>query len=475
METKLRLRSGYDPSAQDSISFHAARKKFLDGTDTPVAYLDRCIGTIEQREPALRAWVELNIERAREQAQASAQRYREGRACSPIDGMPIGIKDLIDTCDMPTQMGCEAYAGRVPQYDAPAVWALRRAGAIILGKTVTAELGMNEPGPTVNPYNPAHTPGGSSSGSAAAVAACMVPAALSTQVGGSIIRPASFCATYALKPTLGALNRGTGMALSQEVYGVHAGCPEDMWQVAFEIGQRVGGDFGYNGIIGPPGPIIPRKPQRLIVMETAAWKRLDPGSRLAFDHFLRQCLDHGIRLLRRSDHKLIESFEQAVHTLKIITDEINSYELLLTLRVQQKHRSEKLSPRLLSRLKQAESVTLDQYHLRLQQREETRYHFSRLAGLADAVVTLSSLGPAPTWSHEDGKDRSLNPTPTGDSSFNVQASALGAPAVSIPMLAVDGMPLGIQFLGQAGDDAKLCSLASWTSKNMEAVVMGTHT
>ena len=153
--------------------------------------------------------------------------------------MPVGIKDLLETRDMPTQMGCAAYAGNFPRRDNAAVWALREAGAVILGKTVTAELGGAHPGPTTNPFDPGRTPGGSSSGSAAAVGAGMVPAAIGSQVGGSIIRPASYCGNFALKPTQGAINRGERQATSMSTHGPHAGCLEDVWSVAMAVAAIV--------------------------------------------------------------------------------------------------------------------------------------------------------------------------------------------------------------------------------------------
>src|SRR5215467_13746948 len=177
----------YSPSDYRGLTFHDAAARFSTGDDTPRAYLERCLATIAQREGAVKAWVCLNEKAAREAADAATARYRAGRALSPIDGLPIGIKDLLETQDMPTEMGCEAYRGNFPKRDNAAVWALRQAGAIILGKTVTTELGGTHPGPTTNPFDPARTPGGSSSGSAAAVAARMIPAAIGTQVGGSII------------------------------------------------------------------------------------------------------------------------------------------------------------------------------------------------------------------------------------------------------------------------------------------------
>ena len=234
----------YSPQDFRGLTFHDAARRFAEGADTPRAYLERCLETIAAREPAVRAFAALNEAGAREAADASAARWRGGRPLSPIDGMPIGIKDLLETRDMPTEMGCEAYRGNFPKRDNAAVWALRQAGAVILGKTVTAELGGSHPGPTTNPFDPSRTPGGSSSGSAAAVAAGMVPAAIGTQVGGSIIRPASYCGNVALKPSQGAINRGERQTTSQSTHGVHANSVEDTWQVAIEIARRAGGDRG---------------------------------------------------------------------------------------------------------------------------------------------------------------------------------------------------------------------------------------
>jgi Asp-tRNA(Asn)/Glu-tRNA(Gln) amidotransferase A subunit family amidase len=228
----------HQPNLFSPLTFHTHLAAFEAGSDTPRAYLERCLETIAAKESVVRAWVVLNKSGAREQADASTGRWRSRRPLSQIDGMPIGIKDLLETKDMPTQLGCAAFTGNFPKRDNAAVWALREAGAVILGKTVTSELGGAHPGPTSNPFDPAHTPGGSSSGSAAAVGARMVPAAIGTQVGGSIIRPASYCGNYALKPTQGAINRGERQATSMSTHGPHAGSLEDMWSIAIEIAMR---------------------------------------------------------------------------------------------------------------------------------------------------------------------------------------------------------------------------------------------
>ena len=269
----------YDPRAFKALTFHDATGRFREGADTPRAYLERCLETIAEREPVVKAFAALNEASARAAADASAARWKAGRPLSAIDGMPVGIKDLLETKDMPTGMGCKAYRDNFPKRDNAAVWALRQAGAVILGKTVTAELGGAEPGPTRNPFDATRSPGGSSSGSAAAVGARMMPAAIGTQVGGSIIRPAGYCGNVALKPTQGAINRGERQATSMSTHGVHAGCIEDMWQVAIEIAERAGGDRGCPGLFGPPRAPAAHKPERLIVLETEGWEGLDAGSK----------------------------------------------------------------------------------------------------------------------------------------------------------------------------------------------------
>ncbi|MBN8901250.1 MAG: amidase, partial [Rhodospirillales bacterium] len=161
--------STYDPATFRPLTFHDAVPAFRDGTDTPRAYLERCLETIAAREPVVKAWVTLNEAGARAAADEATARYKAGRALSSIDGMPVGIKDLLQTKDMPTEQGTPLFKGVQTRTDSASVLALRQAGAIILGKAVTTELGMSHPGPTTNPFNPDHTPGGSSSGSAAAV------------------------------------------------------------------------------------------------------------------------------------------------------------------------------------------------------------------------------------------------------------------------------------------------------------------
>jgi Asp-tRNA(Asn)/Glu-tRNA(Gln) amidotransferase A subunit family amidase len=456
----------YDPRSYRALSFHDATARFREGVDTPRAYLERCLATIAEREPVVRAFAALNEEGARQAADASAERWKAGRPLSAIDGMVMGIKDLLETKDMPTQMGCQAYRGNFPRRDNAAVWALRQAGAVILGKTVTAELGGAEPGPTTNPFDASCTPGGSSSGSAAAVAARMVPAAIGTQVGGSIIRPAAFCGNVALKPTQGAINRGERQATSMSTHGVHAGSIEDMWLVAIEIASRAGGDRGCWGLFGPPRAPAARKPEQLIVLETAGWAGVDAASKSAFEQVLRDLERQGVRLIGRASHPLVEKFETAIAEAANVCGAITTWENRWWQRNLLDQFPQGVSDRTKAVLAKAEAMSVTDYRAALMDREAAQLSHARVAPLADAVITLACPGPAPLWSNE-----ASNPRPTGDPVFNYPSSMLFAPAVGVPLMAVRGMPVGVQLMGQQHDDARLTAMARWLLACVPAAVV----
>jgi len=462
--------SSYDPRSFKALTFHDALPRFRDGSDTPRAYLERCIATVQARDPVVKAIVTLNLESAREAADASTARWQNAKPLSAIDGMPIGIKDLLETHDMPTEMGCEAYRGNFPKRDNAAVWALRQAGAVIFGKTVTAEIGGAHPGPTTNPFNPARTPGGSSSGSAAAVGAGMMPAAIGTQVGGSIIRPAAFCGNFALKPTQGGINRGERQATSMSTHGPHAGSIEDMWQVAIEITRRAGGDRGCFGLFGPPTPPAAQKPGRLIVLETEGWPDLDAITKAGFETFLEQLRSAGITLLRRADHPWIEALEQSVRDGRAVCGTITSWENRWGQRALVDAHPNGVSERAQATLRRAEALSPDDYRAALLTRDAAQLGHKAVAPLADAIVTLACPGPAPLWPG-DVAGQPLTPRPTGDFVFNAPSSMLFAPAVTVPLMAVGGMPVGVQVMGQQHEDARATGIARWLVENVAPVVV----
>jgi len=460
---------GYAPSEFKALTFHDAVPRFRDGSDTPRAYLERCLEVIAEREPVVQAFAAQNPSGARAAADESTKRWKDGRPRSPIDGLPIGIKDLLETKDMPTQMGCAAYRDNFPKRDNAAVWALRQAGAVIVGKTVTAELGGSHPGPTTNPFDPARTPGGSSSGSAAAVAARMLPAAIGTQVGGSIIRPAAYCGNIALKPTQGGINRGERQATSMSTHGVHAGSIEDMWQIAIEIARRAGGDRGCLGLFGPSSPPPAAKPARLIVLQTEGWSALDAASRGAFEALLEAMRRAGIALLGRHDHPWIEALEQSVATGRATCNAITSWENRWATRNLVDQYPNGVSARAKATLEKAEAMTPDDYRAALMERATAQLRHQAVGPLADAVITLSCPGPAPLWSG-DAPGQPLAPRPTGDFVFNAPSSMLFAPAVTMPLLAVDSLPVGVQLMGQQHEDARMTAMARWMLDAITPVV-----
>jgi Asp-tRNA(Asn)/Glu-tRNA(Gln) amidotransferase A subunit family amidase len=382
--------------------------------------------------------------------------------------MPIAIKDLLETKDMPTEMGCAAMKGNFPKRDNAAVWALRQAGAVILAKTVTAELGGSQPGATTNPFDSKRTPGGSSSGSAAAVGANMVPAAIGTQVGGSIIRPAAYCGNYALKPTQGGINRGERLATSQSTHGPHANCLEDMWQVAIETAKRCGGDRGSIGLMGPDTLPAAIQPNRLIVLETEGWSDVDATTKAGFAELLGRLKAAGVTLIHRGDHPFVEALEKAIANGRSICNGITSWENRWYQRGMLDASPNGLSERARQALFKAEAMTPDQYRTNLLARQAAQATHAAAASLADAAITLSCPGPAPIW-EGDKPGQPLAARPTGDFVFNAPSSMLFAPVVTVPLMSVGGLPVGVQLMGQQHEDARMTGIARWMAETIKRV------
>jgi Asp-tRNA(Asn)/Glu-tRNA(Gln) amidotransferase A subunit family amidase len=330
-------------------------------------------------------------------------------------------------------------------------------------------LGGSHPGPTTNPFDPARTPGGSSSGSAAAVAARMVPAAIGTQVGGSIIRPAAYCGNVALKPTQGAINRGERQATSMSSHGVHAGCIEDVWQIAIEIATRAGGDRGCPGLYGPSMPPAAIKPQRLIMLETEGWPEIDSGTRSAFEALVERLRQADIHVLRRGDDPAIEALEQAIGDARRIGNAITAWENRWAIRNLVDQSPAGVSDRLKATLASAEAMTPNDYRQLLVERAIAQSRHAAIGPLADAAILLSCPGPAPLWPG-DTPGQPLAPRPTGDSVFNMPSSMLFACAVTMPLMSVAGMPVGAQLMGQQHEDARIAALARWLIERISPLI-----
>jgi Asp-tRNA(Asn)/Glu-tRNA(Gln) amidotransferase A subunit family amidase len=437
--------------------FVSQTSRFADGSETPNDFLNACLTELANREPKVGAFVTLSIDAAREAAERSTARWRAGTPLSPIDGMPIGIKDIIETADMPTQMGSPLFAGWRSEKDAACVAALRAAGAVIVGKTVTTEFAASEPRGTRNPWNLDHTPGGSSSGSAAAVACGMISAGLGTQVIGSVIRPASFCGVYGFKPTVGALNRqGCHDYQSQSCTGVLAATLEDTWQVATEITLRVGGDAGRNGLAGPDRAPAPAKPKRLALLETSGWSIASDGAKQKLQDALQRLGAAGIEIRTSEDDEDVAAVESEIADAFTLSNRINTWEMRWFIRGCVERDASKLSKTMLERHAQGERMTLAEYRAALKERARVRAVYGELADSCDACVTLSAPGPAPAGLQA-----------TGNPQFAVPSSLLGVPALSLPLFQIDGMPLGLQVLGYANEDASTFAIGAWLRDQLD--------
>jgi Asp-tRNA(Asn)/Glu-tRNA(Gln) amidotransferase A subunit family amidase len=370
---------------------------------------------------------------------------------------------------MPTKMGSPLFENNFPKQDSACVQALRAAGAIVLGKTVTTELGMSHPGPTTNPFSAKHSPGGSSSGSAAAVGAGMVPATLGSQVVGSCIRPAGFCGNYALKPTMGAIHRGERQGFSQSHIGVHAGSLQDMWHVAREIAIRSGGDPGYQGLVGPAQLHGASRPESLVVIEAEGWQHTDAATREAFEQLLSFLRSQGIELVTRRDSAVVEAFEKAISISLAICRDVCAYELRWTLDNLVAEHGGGLSESLMTRHKLGQQMTLDQYREVLLARDHARRALEAVAVAGDAMICLSNVGAPPLIGNRQ-MDSGVEHT-TGLPAFNAWTSVTGAPAISLPLLAVEGLPLGVQVVGQWHGDHRLAGIGRWIAE----AVLGSQT
>jgi Asp-tRNA(Asn)/Glu-tRNA(Gln) amidotransferase A subunit family amidase len=422
------------------MSYQEATPGFSAGADTPRDFLERVLDRLSEWEPELRAFAALALPRARLAADAATARWRAGSPLSPVDGLPVGVKDVIDAFDMPTAAGTVALDGFRPRHDSAAVHALRGAGSAIVGKTKTTELALTYPTDTRNPHDLSRTPGGSSSGSAAAVGAGVLPVALGTQAIGSILRPASFCGAYGYKPTFGALNRGgTRDIHSQSCLGVLGAGLADIWHTAVAIAARVGGDPGYPTLTGGdlPAAVTPRA---LVLLEPASSQ---------LDSFVTSA---GVPVLTRQNHDGVARLEKELTGALSKGRDIINYESRWLVDAITAQDPTGLSESLKSRIDGVRSVTATDYAALLEWRTTLRTLFAEVMSEADAVVTLSAPGKAPSGL-----------TTTGDASFTVPSSLLGAPALSLPVFEEDGLPVGLQLVAAQHQDEHLFAVAQWAA------------
>jgi len=437
-------------------SYLAATRNFASGNATPRQFLERSLELLEIWEPRIGAFVCTNLPDARAAADRATERWCAGRPLSPIDGMPIGIKDVIETFDMPTQMGSPLFLDWRSEKDAASVRALRDAGAVIIGKTVTTEFAASEPRGTRNPWNTAHTPGGSSSGSAAAVAVGIVGAALGTQVIGSVIRPASFCGCVGFKPSVNAINReGSHDYQSQSCTGVLAASLQDAWQIAREIVARVGGDAGTPGLQGPDTIPPAEKPRRLAVLETGGWDAASVGAKQRLGEYVMRLKSAGIEIRTRDNDDKVAALETDLVNAIELSHRCNGWETRWFIRTMRERDAAALSRSILDRAQRYEDMTLADHRADLRERARVRAVHAELAATCDACITLATPNHAP-----EGLGS------TGNPEFAVPASLLGVPALSLPLFEVNDMPLGLQVIGYFDRDADAFATAAWLMSSL---------
>lgn len=413
---------------------------------------EACLATIAARDPEIKAWVSIDPDLVRAQAKRLDEARSTGRGIGPLHGVPVGVKDIIDTADMPTENGTVLDSGRRPRRDAVLVSRLRAAGAIVLGKTVTTELAYFTPRETRNPHDVTRTPGGSSSGSAAAVAAGMVPLAVGSQTAGSVIRPASFCGVVGYKPSFGLIPR-TGALLQAaplDTIGVLARSVEDAALLADVLAGHDAGDPD-SRLEAPPRLLElarskpPLKPLFGFVKQPA-WDQAETSTREAFgelvDELGEQC----------DETPLPNVFAEAAAAHRTIM----TAGFARNLRHYHARGADQLSPQLLAAIEEGQAVTAVQYLTALDWRDVLHAGLERIFERYDAIVTPAAIGEAPV-----GLDA------TGLPVFNTLWTLLGLPAVTLPLMqGPNGMPLGVQLVGRRGYDGRLLRTARWLMQHV---------
>ena len=403
----------------------------------PLDIVESCLGRIAETEPAIGAWAHL------EGRQRWIERWQANASVShnlPFKGLPLGVKDTIDVANLPAERGSSIWAGRVASEDAACVARLAAAGLHVAGKTVTTEFAYFTPGKTANPYHTGHTPGGSSSGSAAAVGASMVPVALGSQTAASVIRPASFCgvAAYVASVGLFSLRGVTPLAWSFDAPGVLARCVEDL--------ERV-----YGALAAQPIPALGMvtAPSALLAFDGRAFGDVETAMLDAYESALRDLTARGVRIVRPNSAHAGAEWPRLHHRLM-------AFEAAQSLAAEWRQSPQGLSAPLRALLEEGHDITLDERVELLEQRKRCLADLETHRSGCDAIIAPAAPGAAP-----------LGLGATGAPHLSRPWQLFGLPQVAMPFAHdASGLPLGIQLIGPMNEDRALLKMARWLEREM---------
>jgi Asp-tRNA(Asn)/Glu-tRNA(Gln) amidotransferase A subunit family amidase len=431
----------YELTATQSLEAMAA------GRLTSVQLVQSCLDHIADTDDKIRAWAHLDAEAALAQAAEADRRRKAGYGLGALHGVPVGLKDIIDTADMPTERGTPVFAGRKPDADARAVELLRQAGAVILGKTVTTELAFMHPSQTRNPHNPDHSPGGSSSGSAAAVAAMQVPLAVGTQTNGSVIRPASFCGTFGFKPTRGVIPR-SGVLETSVTLDQIGGFARSLADVALLMDAMSGYDQrDAASLQWPPPHMAEGVAQDVPVPPDLAWFDLPFNDRLS--DAAREGLDAVIEVL--GERVLRMTPADTLSNLVAVQARIHEYEFCRHLAETLDGHWDQISDTLKPIVTRGRQIGLTEYEDALAVKASAEKFFADFFLEFDAIIAPAAAGEAPRFG-----------SGTGDPIFCTLWTLAGLPCVTLPLLVGEsGLPIGVQLIGAAEKDDRLLRTARW--------------
>ena len=395
----------------------------------------------------------MDMAAARKAADASTERYKAGRPLGLVDGMPVAVKDVIETEDLPTEHGSKLFAGNRPTWDAACIYWLRKGGAYVLGKTVTTEFATQPPGPTCNPWDLTRTPGGSSSGSAAAVAAGMAPLGLGTQVRGSVLRPAAYCGLYGMKGSFGVITNQGILPVSRGInhLGTLAATLEDAWLTLHYISRTAGGEPGHATLPGKTEMPAAQKPARLVQLETIGWRNVTPATKSAFDGLLGKLRAQGVQIVTRRESLAVERVESLFADIMAVSNDIRDWEGRYPLIAYYDRDRSRLTQASITRVEnEISAIQPEAYEAALRRRQEMQDTYAALSATFDGCITLTAPAPAPVGINS-----------TGDASFLDAFSVTGVPALSLPLLSVEGMPVGVHVSGFHRADSRLIAWSRW--------------